>query len=106
MVGTREANVSLTSELVVRDYLDVIPIDLHRQINIPIEMEPGTIPISKALFRIALVEQKSLNIQLQELFDKDFNRPSVSPQGALVPMHRLQKIEQTDHEEQVSSSRN
>ncbi|RVW22924.1 Retrovirus-related Pol polyprotein from transposon 17.6 [Vitis vinifera] len=44
----------------------------------------GTGPMSKAPYRMAPVELKELKVQLQELLDKGFIRPSVSPWGAPV----------------------
>jgi hypothetical protein len=41
-------------------------------------------PISKAPYRVAPAELKELKEQLQELLDKSFIRPSVSPWGALL----------------------
>ena len=41
-------------------------------------------PISRVPYRMALTEQKELKTQLQELLDKGFVRPSVSPWGAPV----------------------
>ena len=49
-----------------------------------IDVAPGTTPISKAPYRMAPLELKELKIQLQELLDKGFIRPSVSPWGAPV----------------------
>ena len=45
---------------------------------------PGTTLISKAPYGMALVELKELKDQLQELLDKEFIHPSVSPWGAPV----------------------
>ncbi|KAL0551554.1 hypothetical protein IC582_010643 [Cucumis melo] len=89
MVDTREVDVSLSLELVVRDYPDVFSEELpglppHREIEFAIELEPGTIPISRAPYRMAPAELKELKVQLQELLDKGFIRPSVSPFGAVV----------------------
>ncbi|KAL0534339.1 hypothetical protein IC582_028629 [Cucumis melo] len=89
VVDTREADVSLSSEPVVRDYPDVFPEELpglppHREVEFAIELEPGTVPISRAPYRIAPAELKELKVQLQELLDKGFIRPSVSPWGAPV----------------------
>ncbi|KAL0562094.1 hypothetical protein IC582_002544 [Cucumis melo] len=89
VVDTREADVSLSSEPVVRDYPDVFPEELpglppHREVEFAIELEPGTVPISRAPYRMAPAELKELKIQLQELLDKGFIRPSVSPWGAPV----------------------
>ncbi|KAA0056645.1 ty3-gypsy retrotransposon protein [Cucumis melo var. makuwa] len=55
-----------------------------REIDFVIELEPDTAPISKAPYRMAPVELKELKVQLQELLDKGFIRPSVSPWGAPV----------------------
>ncbi|KAL0543870.1 hypothetical protein IC582_018975 [Cucumis melo] len=89
VVDTREAGVSLSSEPVVRDYPDVFPEELpglppHREVEFAIEFEPGTVPISRAPYRMAPAELKELKVQLQELLDKGFIRPSVSPWGAPV----------------------
>ncbi|TYK11011.1 hypothetical protein E5676_scaffold874G00530 [Cucumis melo var. makuwa] len=64
VVDTREVDVSLSSEPVVRDYPDVFPEELlgltpHREIEFAIELS-------------------------RELLDKGFIRPSVSPWGAPV----------------------
>jgi hypothetical protein len=44
----------------------------------------GSIPSSKAPYRISLSELIELKIQLQELLNKEYIRPSVSPWGAPV----------------------
>ncbi|TYK28231.1 pol protein [Cucumis melo var. makuwa] len=85
----REVDVSLSSEPVVRDYPDVFLEELpglppYREIEFAIELEPGTVPISRAPYRMTLAELKELKVQLQELLDKGFIRPSVSPWGAPV----------------------
>ncbi|KAA0037385.1 ty3-gypsy retrotransposon protein [Cucumis melo var. makuwa] len=89
MVDTREVDVSLSSEPVVRDYPDVFPEELpglppHREVEFAIELEPGTVPISRAPYRMVPAELKELKVQLQELLYKGFIRPSVSPWGAPV----------------------
>ncbi|KAL0540140.1 hypothetical protein IC582_024370 [Cucumis melo] len=89
VVDTREVDVSLSSEPVVRDYSDVFPEELpglppHREVEFAIELELGTVPISRASYRMAPAELKELKVQLQELLDKGFIRPSVSPWGAPV----------------------
>ncbi|KAL4027100.1 hypothetical protein IC575_015560 [Cucumis melo] len=71
------------------DYPDVFPEELpglppHREVEFAIELEPGTVPISRAPYRMAPAELKELKVQLQELLDKGFIRPSVSPWGAPV----------------------
>ena len=89
VVDTKEDETSLTSEPVVREYPDVFPKDLpglppHREVDFAIELEPNTTPISRAPYRMAPAELKELKVQLQELLDKGFIRPSVSPWGAPV----------------------
>ncbi|KAA0061889.1 DNA/RNA polymerases superfamily protein [Cucumis melo var. makuwa] len=74
---------------VVKEFLDVFPDDLSglppdREIEFTIELLPGTAPISQAPYRIAPSELKELKMQLQELVDKGYIRPSVSPWGAPV----------------------
>ena len=53
-------------------------------IEFAIDIVQGATPTSITPYRIALVELKELNLQLQELLDKGFIRPSVSPWGAPV----------------------
>eukprot|EP00261_Vitis_vinifera_P040692 XP_019081935.1 PREDICTED: uncharacterized protein LOC109124301 [Vitis vinifera] len=55
-----------------------------REVEFTIDLVPGTGPMSKAPYRMAPVELKELKVQLQELLDKGFIRPSVSPWGAPV----------------------
>ena len=62
-MDTGEADVSLTSKPVVRDYLNVFPEELprlppYREIDFAIELEPGIVPISRAPYRMALIELK------------------------------------------------
>ncbi|KAL0546377.1 hypothetical protein IC582_016285 [Cucumis melo] len=89
VVDTRELEVSLSSEPLVREYPDVFPDELPRlppprEIDFAIELEPDTTPISRAPYRMAPAELKELKVQLQKLLDKGFIRPSVSPWGAPV----------------------
>ncbi|XP_038885962.1 uncharacterized protein LOC120076265 [Benincasa hispida] len=75
VVDTRETEVTLTLEPVVRDFPDVFPEDLlglppQREVDFAIELEPGTTSISKAPYTMAPAELKELKFQLQELLDK------------------------------------
>ena len=74
---------------VVCEYVDVFPDELpglpsHRDVDFGIELHPGTLPISMTPHRMALVELQELKVQLHELLDKGFIRPSTSPWGAPV----------------------
>jgi hypothetical protein len=74
---------------VVCEYADVFHDELpgmppDRDIEFPIELQPGTTPISKRPYRMPPAELPELKKQLQELLDKGFNRPSTSPWGCLA----------------------
>ena len=74
---------------VVYEYEDVFPDELsglppRRVVDFSIELHPGTSPISMTPRRMAPVELQELRVQLQELSDKGFIRPSTSPWGAPV----------------------
>ncbi|KAL0540790.1 hypothetical protein IC582_020804 [Cucumis melo] len=89
VVDTREPEVSLSSEPVVREYPDVFSDELPglsppREIDFVIKLEPGIAPILRAPYKMAPAELKELKVQLQELLNKGFIRPSVSPWGAPV----------------------
>jgi len=74
---------------VVCEFSDVFPDDLpgmppDRDIEFVIELLPGTAPISKRPYRIAVNELEELKKQLKELLYKNCIRPSSSPWGAPV----------------------
>ncbi|KAL4388726.1 hypothetical protein GQ457_09G011400 [Hibiscus cannabinus] len=75
---------------VVRDFPDVFPEELpgvppkRNEVEFGIDVYPGTAPVSMAPYRMAPKELKELKVQLQELLDRGFIRPSVSPWGAPV----------------------
>ena len=50
-----------------------------QDIEFVIKLQPGTAPISKRPYRMPPKELVELKIQLQELLDKDYIRPSSSP---------------------------
>ncbi|KAD4179438.1 hypothetical protein E3N88_28029 [Mikania micrantha] len=74
---------------VVCNFPDVFPKDFpgippDREIEFQIDVVPGAQPVAKAPYRLAPTEMKELMTQLQDLLDKGFIRPSVSPWGAPV----------------------
>ena len=74
---------------VVCEYEDVFPNELpglppSRDVDFCIELHPGTLPISMTLYRMARVELQELKVQVYELLDKGFIRPSTLPWGAPV----------------------
>ncbi|WMV59225.1 hypothetical protein MTR67_052610, partial [Solanum verrucosum] len=56
----------------------------EREVEFPIELIPGFTPISITPYRMAPAKLRELKAQLQELLEKGFIRPSVSPWGAPV----------------------
>ena len=69
---------------VVKEFPDVFPDDLpglplDREGEFAIDLVSSTTPISKPPYRMAPLELEELKKQLQELLDKGFIRPSVSP---------------------------
>ena len=89
ILDSKRGQVDVEKIPVVREFPDVFPeelpgIPLEREVDLAIEIVPGTVPMSRAPYRMAPTEQKELKSQLQELLDKGFIRPSVSPWGAPV----------------------
>ena len=85
--GSKEVDPS--SVRIVSEFLDVFPEELpgippERELEFSIDLLSGTTPISKAPYRMAPAELQELKIQLKELLEKGFIRPSVSPWGAPV----------------------
>ncbi|GJV01518.1 putative reverse transcriptase domain-containing protein [Tanacetum coccineum] len=74
---------------VIRDFPEVFPkelpgLPLSRQVEFRIDLVPGAAPVARAPYRLAPSEMKELSVQLQELLEKGFSRPSSSPWGAQV----------------------
>ena len=79
----------LSLPLVVCEYEDVFSDELlelppHMDVDFVIELHPGTSPISMTPHRMAPVELQELKVQIQDLLDRGFLRPSTSPWGAPV----------------------
>ena len=69
--------------------MDVFPDELpglppQRVVDFGMELHPSNSPISMTPHRMAPVELQELRVQLKELLDKGFIRPSTSPWGAPV----------------------
>ena len=89
VVDTRSSEMGLEDVPVVRDFPNVFPDDLpglppEREMDFPIDLVPSTTPISLPPYIMAPAELKELKTQLQELVDRGFIRPSISPWGAPV----------------------
>ena len=90
MIDTKRAESSLVDNPTVCDYQDVfleefLGLPPQREIEFAIDVVQGATPASITAYRMDPVELKELKLQLQELLEKGFIRPSVSPWGAPVP---------------------
>ncbi|GKF04891.1 putative reverse transcriptase domain-containing protein, partial [Tanacetum coccineum] len=75
--------------LVIHDFPEVFPEELPglpppRQVEFRIDLVSGAAPTARAPYRLAPSEMKELSVQLQELLEKGFIRPSSSLWGAPV----------------------
>ncbi|XP_022871480.1 uncharacterized protein LOC111390648 [Olea europaea var. sylvestris] len=89
IIGSQHTETIINDINIVRDFADVFPEDLPgippgRQVEFTIDLIPGAAPVSNALYRMAPKELQELKLQLEELLEKGFIRPSVSPWGAPV----------------------
>ena len=89
ILDSKRGQVDVEKIPVVREFPDVFPeellgIPLEREVDLSIEIVPRTTPMSRAPYRMAPTKLKKLKVQLQELLDKGFVRPNVSPWGAPV----------------------
>ncbi|XP_070005405.1 uncharacterized protein [Nicotiana sylvestris] len=85
----RKETFSIENVPIVRQFSDVFPEDLPglppvQEMDFGIDLLPDTQPISILPYLMALEELRDLKQQLQDLLDKGFIRPSVSPWDALV----------------------
>ncbi|EOY00003.1 Uncharacterized protein TCM_009274 [Theobroma cacao] len=90
VVMDTQAKVGDISQVsVVNEFMDVFPEELpglfpKREIEFCIDLILDTRPISIPAYRMAPAELKELKDQLEDLLDKGFIRPSISPWGAPV----------------------
>ena len=74
---------------VLQEFKDVFPDEVpglppKRDIDFTIELVLGAAPVSKTPYRMSTPEMLELKMQLQELLERKYIRPSVSPWGAPV----------------------
>ena len=89
VIDTVKARPNISNIPIVSNFPDVFLEELpgfppQREIEVAIDVVPGATPASITPYRMAQVELKELKLQLQELLEKWFIRPSVSPWGAPV----------------------
>src|SRR5207237_1849099 len=83
---------------VVNEYSDVFPKELsglraERAVEFSIELLPGTDPVFRRPYRMSQNDLAEMKVQLQELLDKGFIRPSSSSWGC--PAMFVDKKDQT-----------
>lgn len=61
---------------------ELIALPPNRHVEFRIDLIPGVTPVAKAPYKLATSEMQELSIQLQELLDKGFNRPSFFSLGS------------------------
>ena len=88
-ISSEGSGTSLADILVVCWFPDVFLEELpglspSREMEFSIDLVSNTRPISRTPYKMAPPELKELKAQLQELLDKGFIKPSVSPWGAPV----------------------
>eukprot|EP00253_Pinus_taeda_P013617 PITA_13617 len=86
---SKDKTAILNNIPVIQEFTDVFPEEIpglppKRNIDFTIELVPGAAPVSRAPYRMSVPELTELKMQPQELLDKNYIRPSVSPWGAPV----------------------
>ncbi|KAG8503329.1 hypothetical protein CXB51_001292 [Gossypium anomalum] len=86
---SKEEGLTVDKVRTVKEFQDVFSEELpglppNREVEFGIDLFPGAAPVSIVPYRMAPKELVALKAQIQELLDRGFIRPSVSPWGALV----------------------
>eukprot|EP00253_Pinus_taeda_P002644 PITA_02644 len=86
---SKDKTAILNNIPVIQEFTDVFSEEIpglppRRNIDFTIELVPGAAPVSRAPYRMSVPKLTKLKMQLQELLDKDYICPSVSPWGAPV----------------------
>eukprot|EP00253_Pinus_taeda_P019019 PITA_19019 len=86
---SKDKTSSLNNIPVIQEFEDVFLEEIpglppRRDIDFTIELVPGAALVSRAPYRMSVPELTELKMQLQELLEKNYVRPSVSPWGAPV----------------------
>ena len=84
VIETEKARPSVSDIPTISDFPDMFPEKLpglppQREIDFVIDVVPSATPASITSYRMASLELKELKLELQELLEKGFIRPSVSP---------------------------
>jgi hypothetical protein len=80
---------NLEDHPMLREYRDVFPEEVlglppRRDIDFSVELAPGAMTISRTPYRMSTPKLVELKLQLKEMMDKGYIRPSVSTWGAPI----------------------
>ena len=94
---TKDETPRLEDFQVFQEFRDVFPNEIPGlppkcDIDFTIELVPGAKPVSNTPYRMSTPEMLELKMQLQELLEKRYIRPSVSPWGAPVLLSRRKMV--------------
>ena len=89
MEATKNETHKLEDYHVLKKFRDVFPDEIpglppNRDIDFKIELMPGAAKVSKTPYRMSTLELIEMKMQLQELLEKKYIMPSVSPWGAPI----------------------
>ena len=85
----KEDNMNFDDIPILQDFLYVFLEEIpglppKRDMDFMIELIPSVVPNSKAPYGMNILELNKSKLKLQELIDKNYVRPSVSPWGAPI----------------------
>ncbi|KAL8088253.1 hypothetical protein AgCh_038144 [Apium graveolens] len=103
VLDTEKGSPKIEDIPVVCEFLDVfldelLGLPLDREIELTIDLAPGTEPVSKAPYRMAPVEIKDLSTQFQDLLDRGIIRPSFDQCVSNIHGYDEQSIKETEEE--------
>jgi hypothetical protein len=89
VLDTKMRDIQVSNVPIIREFPDVFSDELlgvppKREVEVTIDVLPGTFSIAQSPYRMAPAELAELKIQLLELLNKGFIRSSNSPWGAPV----------------------
>jgi hypothetical protein len=87
--SVEDDKLKLEDHPILREYKDVFLKEVpslppRRDIDFSIELAPATVPVSRTPYRMSTLELVEIKLQLKEMMEKGYIRPSVSPWGAPV----------------------
>jgi len=84
VIKDKNRDLKLRDIPVVKEFPDILPEEIpgllpKRETDFEIELEPSARPISKPPYRMTPANLRELKVQLEDLLQKAYIRPSVSP---------------------------